>query len=213
MAAARHGGVHAGAAHLLERHLLADHHLRHARRAEVHRRVALAHDHDVAEGGDVGAARRRRAEEHAHLRHHARQLHLVVEDPARAAAAGEHLDLVGDARAGRVDQVDHRDPVLERLLLDAEDLLDRLGAPRAGLDGRVVRHQRDPAAADERHAGDDAVCPEAVLVPVREQRLLGERLAVDQPLDALANADLALVGQPFAVLLRARPRARGRAPR
>ena len=37
-----------------------------------------------------------------------RQLHLVVEDAPRAAAAGEHLDLIGDARAGRVDQVEER---------------------------------------------------------------------------------------------------------
>ena len=56
VAAAGDAGVHPGAAHLLERHLLADHHLRHPRRAEVHRGVAVAHDHDVAEGRDVGAA-------------------------------------------------------------------------------------------------------------------------------------------------------------
>ena len=49
-------GVHPRAAHLLERDLLADHHLGHARRAEVHRGVAVAHDHDVAEGRDVRAA-------------------------------------------------------------------------------------------------------------------------------------------------------------
>ena len=67
-------GVHARAAHLLERDLLADHHLGHARRAEVHRGVALAHDHHVAERRDVRAAGGARAEQHAHLRHDARQL-------------------------------------------------------------------------------------------------------------------------------------------
>ena len=46
------------AAHLLERHLLADDHLGHARRAEVHARVAVDHDDDVAERGDVRAAGR-----------------------------------------------------------------------------------------------------------------------------------------------------------
>ena len=99
VAAARHGGVHAGAAHLLERDPLADDHLGHAGRAEVHRRVALDHDHDVAEARDVGAAGRRRPEQAADLRHLARQPHLVVEDPPGAAAAGEQLDLVGDAGA------------------------------------------------------------------------------------------------------------------
>ena len=168
---------------------------------EVHRGVALAHDHDVAERRDVGAAGGGRAEQHAHLRHAARQAHLVVEDAARAAAAGEHLHLVGDARAGRVDEVDHRHVVAQRLLLDAQDLLDGLGAPGAGLHGRVVGHQRDAAPADQRHAGHDAVGAEAVLVPVGEQRLLRERLRVHEPRDPLAHRDLALVGQPLAVLL------------
>ena len=71
---------------------------------EVHRRVALDHDHDVAERRDVRAAGGRRAEQAADLRHPARQPHLVVEDAARAAAAGEQLDLIGDAGAGRVDE-------------------------------------------------------------------------------------------------------------
>ena len=77
---------------------------------------------------------------------------------------------------GGVDQVDHRHEVLERLLLDADDLLDRLRPPRAGLHGRVVGHQRDRAAADRRHAGDHAVGAEAVLLPVGEQRVLDERV-------------------------------------
>ena len=48
-----------------------------------------------------------------------------------AAAAGEHLHLLGDPRAGGVDEVDHRHPQAQRALLDADDLLDRLRAPRA----------------------------------------------------------------------------------
>ena len=92
------GGMHPSAAQLLERHFLADHDLDHARRAEVHRGVAFDHDHDVAESRDVGTACRRRTEQHADLWHHARQLHLVEEDAPRMAPAGEHFDLVGDAR-------------------------------------------------------------------------------------------------------------------
>ena len=202
VAAARDRRVHLRAAHLLERHLLADHHLGHPRRPEVHRGVALAHDHHVAERRDVGAAGGRRPEQHAHLRHAARHADLVVEDPARAAPAGEHLHLVGDPRAGRVDQVDHRHLVLERLLLDPQDLLDRLRPPGPGLHGRVVRHQGDAPAADQRHAGHDAVGAEALLVPVGEQRLLGEGGLVDEPRDALAHGRLALLGQPLPVTLR-----------
>ena len=185
--------MHARSPHLLERDLLADHHLGHARRAEVHRGVALAHDHDVAERGDVGAAGGGGAEQHAHLRHDAGELDLVVEDPAGAAAAGEHLHLLGDARAGGVDEVDHRDLERERAFLDAQDLLDRLGPPRAGLDGRVVGHQRDGPPVDLPHARDDAVGAEAVAVPVGEQRLLREGAVVEQQRDALAHGQLALL--------------------
>ena len=165
VAAAGDAGVHLRPAHLLERDLLADHHLGHPRRAEVHRGVALAHDHDVAEGRDVGAAGGRGPEQQADLRHPAGEPHLVVEDPPGAAAAREHLHLVGDPRAGRVDQVDHRHLELQRPLLDPEDLLDRLRPPRARLHGRVVGHQRDLAAADQRQAGDHAVGAQALLRP------------------------------------------------
>ena len=41
------------------------------------------------------------------------------------AAAREHLHLVGDAGPGRVDQLQHRDLVAQRVLLHAQDLLDR----------------------------------------------------------------------------------------
>ena len=201
VAAAGDRGVHLRPAHLLEADVLADHHLRHPRRAEVHRGVALAHHDDVAEGRDVGAAGGAGAEQDADLRDAARELDLVVEDPPRAAAAREHLDLVGDPRPGRVDEVDERHLELQRALLDAEDLLDRLGAPRARLDGRVVGHQRDPAAADQRQAGDDAVGAEALLLPVGEQPLLAERLRVDEPRDPLADRELALVlGLPVMAL-------------
>src|SRR6266702_365187 len=53
VAAAGDRAVHARATHLLQRHLLADDHLGHARRAEVHGGVALHHEDDVAEGRDV----------------------------------------------------------------------------------------------------------------------------------------------------------------
>ena len=157
VAAAGDGGVHPRAAHLLQRHLLADDHLGHPRRAEVHRRVALDHDHDVAEGRDVGAAGRRRAEQAADLRHLARQRDLVVEDPPGAAAAREQRDLVGDPGAGGVDEPEDRQLLGQRPLGDPDDLLDRARAPRAGLDGRVVGHDERGPAVDQALAGDDAV--------------------------------------------------------
>src|SRR5207245_10712797 len=98
--------------------------LHHARRAGVDLRVALDHDHDVTEGRDVCAARRRRTEQHADLRHHAGQLTLVEEYAPGMAAAGEHLDLVRDARTRRVDQIEERYANARGGFLDAADLLD-----------------------------------------------------------------------------------------
>src|SRR5438270_776899 len=199
--AARHARVHARAAHLLEGHGLADHHLGHPRRAEVHGGVAVAHDHHVAERGDVGPSRRAWTEQDAYLRHDPGELHLGVEDPPGPAPPREHLDLVRDAGAGRVDQVDHRHLVPQGLLLDADDLLDGLRPPRAGLDRRVVGHHGHRPSGHPRHAGDDAVGAEALLLPVGEQRLLGEGAGVHEPLDALADRELALLGRLLPVPL------------
>ena len=105
--------------------MLADHHFGHARRAQVHGRVGLDHEHRVAERGDVGAAGGGRAEQAAHLRHLAREPHLVGEDATRAATPREQLDLVGDAGAGGVDEVHDRELVPECVLGEAHDLLHR----------------------------------------------------------------------------------------
>ena len=53
----------------------------------------------------------------------------------------------------------------------------------------------------ERHSGHDSVGAEAFLVPVGKQGLLGEGLRVHEPRDPVPHGDLALVGQPLAVLL------------
>ena len=50
-------------------------------------------------------------------------------------------------------------------------------------------------------AGDDAVGAEAVLVPVGQQRLLGEGAVVEQQRDALAHRQLALLARLLAVTL------------
>ena len=183
--------MHPRAAHLLQRGVLADHHLDHPRAAQVHRRVAVDHGHEVAERGDVGAARSRRPEQRAHLRDRAGRADLGVEDLARAAPSGEHLHLIGDARPGGVDQVDHRHAGRVGLLDDPDDLLDGPGAPRARLDRGVVRHQRDRTATDRGGAGDHTVGREPVGQHVRERAVLGETAVVDQQLDAVPAEHLA----------------------
>ena len=181
-----------GPAHLLERRdLLADHHLGHAGRAEVHRGVALDHEHHVAERRDVGPARGRRAEQAADLRHLTRQPHLVVEDAPGAPAAGEQLDLVGDAGAGGVDQPDQRDLLGQRRLGGADHLLDGAGAPRAGLHHRVVGDHHTGRPSTRPRPGDHAVGGEPVGQRVGQQPVLHERARVEQQVDALAGRVLA----------------------
>jgi hypothetical protein len=113
---------------------------------------------------------------------------------ARPAPAGEQVDLVGDARAGRVDQVDHRYAGRVRPLDDADDLLHRAGAPGAGLDRGVVRHHAHVPAVDPGVAGDHAVGRKPVGEVVRVQPVLDERALVGQQRDPLTGEELALRG-------------------
>src|SRR5690606_7718482 len=102
------------------------------------RGVAVDHEDDVAEGRNVGAAGRAGPEQAADLGDDPAHLNLVVEDPAGAAAAREHLHLIGNPGAGAVDQIDEGNPVTDRLFLNTQDFLDRTGTPTAGFDRRVV---------------------------------------------------------------------------
>jgi hypothetical protein len=201
-----HGAVHLRAAHLLERHLLADDHLGHARRAEVHRGVALDHHDDVAERGDVRAARSARAEEQADLRHDAAHLHLVVEDAPGAPPAGEHLDLIGDARPGRVDEVEHRDAELERRLLDAEDLLDRPRPHEPALTVESLAMMATARPDDLRRVpGDDAVGGSSGSRALASAASSTNEPASSEARDPLAREELPGLGVLLVVL--------GRAPR
>ena len=184
--------MHPGPAHLLERDLLADDHLGHPRAAEVHRRVALDHDDDVAEAGDVGPTRGRRPEQAADLRHLARQRDLVVEDPPRPATAREHLDLVGDAGAGAVDQPEDRKLLAQCGLRGTHDLLDGARPPRAGLDRGVVGDDHDRSTVDGPPPGDHAVGRQARRPRVRVAAVLDEAAGVDQQGDPVAHVELVL---------------------
>ena len=66
---------------------------------------------------------------------------------------------------------------------------------------------RPATRPDARH---DPVGAEAVLLPVRQQRLLGERALVEQQRDALAHRELALLARLLVVALGAARRARAR---
>ena len=126
----------------------------------------------------------------AELRHPAGQPHLQVEDRRRAAAAGEEAHLVGEPPARGVDEVDHRQQVAVRALQDPDLLLARQLAPRAGLDGEVVRDDRDRAALDAPDAGDHAVGGQRLVHRGGQQPVLDERARVEQHGEPVADRHL-----------------------
>ena len=168
--------MHPGATHLLQRDLLPHHHLGHPRRPEIHRRVGFDHDHQVAEGGDVRAARRAGPEQAADLRHLAGQRHLVAEDPPGSAPAGKQVDLVGDPGARGVDEPEDRQLIAERDLSHPDDLLDRPRAPGSRLHTRVVGDHEGGPALDQTAPGDHPVGRQTVGQGVGELAVLGERI-------------------------------------
>ncbi len=195
IAATRHLGVHPGATHLLQADPLPHHHLGHPRRTQVHRRVPLDHDHQVAEGRDVRAPGRARPEQAADLRHLARQRHLVGEDPARTPTAREEVHLIGDPGPGRVDEPEDRQLVAQRHLGHPDDLLHRPGPPGTGLDRRVVGHHERGPAVHQTTTGDDAIGGQTGGLSVGQSRVLHETALVEEFGDSVADVELALSGE------------------
>ena len=111
------------------------------------------------------------------------------------APAREHLDLVGDTGACRVDQVEERDAKPRRGLLDADDLFDCARAPASCLHSRVIGHHGDLAGLDRAQAGHHAVGRQLVRNHVREQAVLDERAVVEQETQPFTCSQLVLLAQ------------------
>jgi hypothetical protein len=77
---------------------------------------------------------------------------------------GEHLILGGQERPAGVDEVDARQPVLERDLLGAQVLLHGDRVVGAALDGGVVGHDHAQASGDPPDPGDDPRAGDLVVV-------------------------------------------------
>ena len=168
----------------------------HQRRTAEEDGALLAHDDRlVAHGRHVGAARGARTHHHRELRDAARRhLRLVVEDPSEVLAIGEHVVLARQERAARIDQVDARQPVLERDVLRAQVLLDRDRVVGAALHRGVVADDHALDAAHAADAGDHAAGrdPVAVQLVAGELPDLEERRArVEQAIDPVAHEHLA----------------------
>ncbi len=155
-------GLHDGAAQRLVLDALADRRGDQMRAGEEDRAGALDDMGLVAHDRQIGAAGDARADDRRHLEDAGRrESGVVVEDPAVVLAVGEDLVLHRQEDAGRVDEIDHRQAVLERDLLRPQDLLDAERELRAGLHRGVVGDDHDVATVDPADPGDDAAagCP------------------------------------------------------
>src|SRR6185436_4272903 len=142
---------------------------------------------------------------------------VVVEDPPVVLAVGKDLVLHGQEDAGRVDEVDDGQPVVERHLLRPQHLLDAERELGAGLDGGVVRDHHHRPAVDLADDGHDAGARSAAVLfvhpPRRPEADLDRRGAgVEERRHALARRELAALAllplrldaaaEPQALLLR-----------
>jgi hypothetical protein len=138
------------------------------RAAEPHERGALDHDDDVGERREVRAARHARPHDGRHLRHAQVAPHdrVVIEDARRAVLTGEDPALVRQVHARRIDEVDDGHARAHRHLLRPQNLLYRLGPPRARLHRRVVGDDDDLSPTDAPHGRHHARGRRAALVLV-----------------------------------------------
>ena len=178
----------------------------HQRRAGEEDRALVAHDHRlVRHGGDVGTPRRAASHHAGDLRDalggHVR---LIEEDAPEMLAIGEHLGLMRQVRAARIDQIDARQPVLARDVLRAQVLLYRQRVIGAALHRGVVAHDHALAAGDAADARDHPRARHLAFIEVERRKLadLQKRGAgIKQPLDAIAGQELAASGMTLAALL------------
>ena len=178
--------MHLRAAHLLQGDLLADDHLGQARRTDVGAGRAAHHDHEVTQPGYVRGAGRVRPEQRAHLRHPPGVLDQVGEDQAPGVSAGVAVELLVDARPGRVHEVDDGDAGGLRPGLQVDNFLERAPAPGARLDGEVIGDDRDGSPVHLPDDGDHRVAGQALL-GAGQQPVLEVRHVVQQQREALAH--------------------------
>ena len=118
-------------------------------------------------------------------------------------AVGEDLGLEGQKRPAGVHEVDAWQPVVERDLLRPQVFLDGDRVVGPAFDGRVVGDDQHLATRDAADAGDQPGGRRLALVQVvgGKRRQLQKRGApVEEPIDALANGQLALRAVALQVL-------------
>ena len=191
----RLAAVHPRAAELLLGDVLADRSAHQMRAGERHRSPPGHHRHEVGEPGNVGGTGGARPHQRGDLRDHPRVDHLLAEQLPRPGK--QRSDRLLDARAGRIEQPDHRDALGQRQLAQPGDLQLPGHAHRAGHHREVVGGDRGQPTVDLAVPGDHPVGGRFATV----HRPLGrvgsamdaqfdERAVVDQQRDPLARGQL-----------------------
>ena len=117
-------------------------------------------------------------------------------------AIGKHFGLQRQERAAGVDEVHTGQTVLQRDVLRAYVLLDGDREVRPALHRRIVGDDHHFAARDAADACDQSGPRRIAVVHVerRERRELQEgRTGIEQPIDPIADRQLALLAMPFDV--------------
>ena len=192
---ARDRRVHFGAAQRFPVDDLLDRGLDDLRAAEMHAAVAGGHHHLVRQRRDVGATCGAFAEHGRYLRNAlSRHPALPVERAAKMILIGKHFIALRQVGAAAIDQIDHRQAVLESDILGADVLADGLLVERAALGGGIVGDDHADHAADGSDAGDDPGRGHRIVVepPCRERREFEERAErINQHVDTVAGRNLA----------------------
>ncbi len=190
--------LHEGAAQLLVVDLLADRRLHQVGAGEEDRARPLHDVRLVAHDRQIGAAGHAGAHDGGHLEDPlGREAGVVEEGAAEVLLVGEDLVLERQEDAGRVDQIDDRQPVLEGDLLRAQHLLGGQREPGAGLDGGVVGDHDHVAAMDLADADHHPGRRGAAILLIEplghpEAQLQEARSRIAQRLDPLARRHLPL---------------------
>ncbi len=191
--------LHLSAAEGLIVDALADRRLHEVGASQEDRSVALDDERLVRHDRQVGPAGDARTEDGRNLVDAlGGKAGVVVEDPPEMIAVREDLVLHRKKDPGRIHQVDHRQSVLHRDLLGAEDLLAGQREPGPSLDRGVVGDHHALATAHgaetDHDPGGRSPAPLLVQTPGSKRAELQKlRPAVDQGLHPLPGQELALL--------------------
>ena len=173
--------VHRRAAQFFVRNFLADRAF-HQRRAGQIQARAFGHQQLVAQHRQISAAGDAVAHDGGDLlQAHRRDHRVVAKDAAEIVFVGKHIFLQRQKHAGRIDQVNQRQPILHGDPLRPQHLLGGGGKERPGFHRGVVGDDHVPPPADRadagHHAGRRCAAPLGIHLPGGPQTKFEERRA------------------------------------